>query len=119
FYGEKLKQAVESGEISQAELNDHVRRVLWAEFASGIIDHPVVRGVVDPVHGFEVSQKVEEGSAVLLRNEHATLPLDAQKVRSIAVIGFNADMGMISGGGSPQSTAPSVRRAAASHVHCA
>ena len=106
FYGEKLKQAVQSGEVSQAELNDHVRRVLWAEFASGIIDHPVVRGVVDPVHGFEVSQKVEEGSAVLLRNEHAALPLDAQKVRSIAVIGFNADTGMISGGGSAQVDAP-------------
>jgi beta-glucosidase len=106
FYGEKLKQAVQNGEVSQAELNDHVRRVLWAEFESGIIDHPVVRGVVDPVHGFEVSQKVEEGSAVLLRNEHAVLPIDTQKVRSIAVIGFNADMGMISGGGSAQVDAP-------------
>ncbi len=106
FYGEKLKQAVQSGEISQAELNDHVRRVLWAEFASGVIDHPAVRGVVDPIHGFEVSQKVEEGSAVLLRNEHAALPIDAQKVRSIAVIGFNADTGMISGGGSAQVDAP-------------
>jgi len=106
FYGEKLKQAVQSGDVSQAELNDHVRRVLWAEFASGIIDHPQVKGVVDVVHGFEVSQKVEEGSAVLLRNEHAVLPLDAQKVRSIAVIGFNADTGMISGGGSAQVDAP-------------
>lgn len=106
YYGAALKKAVESGEVSQAELNDHVRRVLWAEFASGIIDDPVVRGVVDPEHGFEVSQKVEEGSAVLLRNEHSTLPIDAQKVRSIAVIGFNADMGMISGGGSAQVDAP-------------
>ena len=34
-----------------------------------VIDHPQVRGIVDPVHGFEVSQKVEEGSAVLLRNQ--------------------------------------------------
>jgi beta-glucosidase len=106
FYGEKLKQAVQSGDVSQAELDDHVRRVLWAEFASGIIDHPVVRGVVDPVHGFEVSQKVEEGSAVLLRNQNTILPLDAQKVKSIAVIGFNADTGMISGGGSAQVDAP-------------
>jgi beta-glucosidase len=106
YYGAALKKAVESGEVSQAELNDHVRRVLWAEFASGLIDNPVVRGVVDPEHGFEVSQKVEEGSAVLLRNEHAVLPIDAQKVRSIAVIGFNADTGMISGGGSAQVDPP-------------
>jgi beta-glucosidase len=106
FYGAALKKAVQSGEVSQAELNDHVRRVLWAEFESGIIDHPAVKGVVDPVHGFAVSQKVEEGSAVLLRNEHAVLPIEPQKVRSIAVIGFNADMGMISGGGSAQVDAP-------------
>ncbi len=106
FYGAALKKAVEDGEISQAELNDHVRCVLWAEFASGLVDHPQVKGVVDVMHGFEVSQKVEEGSAVLLRNEHATLPIDAQKVRSIAVIGFNADTGMISGGGSAQVDAP-------------
>ena len=106
FYGEKLKQAVQSGEVSQAELNDHVRRILWAEFASGVIDHPQMRGVVDVAHGFEVSQKVEEGSAVLLRNERATLPIDAQKLRSIAVIGFKADTSMISGGGSAQVDAP-------------
>ncbi len=43
FYGAALKKAVESGEVSQAELNDHVRRVLWAEFESGLIDHPVVK----------------------------------------------------------------------------
>jgi beta-glucosidase len=106
FYGAELKKAVESGEVSQAELNDHVRRVLWAEFASGLVDHPQEKGVVDVMHGLEVSQKVEEGSAVLLRNENAVLPIDAQKVRSIAVIGFNADTGMISGGGSAQVDAP-------------
>ena len=106
YYGAALKKAVEGGEVSQVELDDHVRRVLWAEFASGIIDHPAVKGVVDVEHGFEVSQKVEEGSAVLLRNEHAVLPIDTQKVRSIAVIGFDADTGMISGGGSAQVDAP-------------
>ena len=105
FYGAALKKAVESGEVRMAGLDDMCGG-LWAEFASGTIDHPVVRGVVDPVHGFEVSQKVEEGSAVLLRNESGVLPIDAQKVRSIAVIGFNADMGMISGGGSAQVDAP-------------
>ncbi|HEY4009848.1 MAG TPA: glycoside hydrolase family 3 N-terminal domain-containing protein, partial [Acidobacteriaceae bacterium] len=106
FYGEKLKQAVQRGEVSEAELNDHVRRVLRTEFASGIVDYPQEKGVVDPVHGFEVVRKIEEGSAVLLRNESAVLPLDAAKVRSIAVIGLNADTGMISGGGSAQVDAP-------------
>lgn len=106
FYGAALKRAVEEGQVSQAELDEHVRRVLWAEFASGVVDDPPRKGVVDPRHGFEVARKIEEGGAVLLRNQGATLPLDAAKVRSIAVIGFHADTGMISGGGSAQVDPP-------------
>ncbi|HEX4156800.1 MAG TPA: glycoside hydrolase family 3 C-terminal domain-containing protein [Acidobacteriaceae bacterium] len=106
YYGTALKKAVEDGQVSQAELNEHVRRVLWAEFASGIVDYPQRRGVVDVQHGLDVARKVEEGSAVLLRNQDALLPLDAAKVRSIAVIGEHADAGMISGGGSAQVDAP-------------
>src|SRR5215475_6017309 len=47
FYGEKLKQAVQSGKISSAELDEHVHRVLRAEFAAGIVDHPARKSVVD------------------------------------------------------------------------
>lgn len=106
YYGAKLKQAVEGGQVSKQELDDHVRRVLWAEFASGVVDDPVRRSVVDVQHGLNVARKIEEGSAVLLRNEHSVLPLDAAKVRTIAVIGFHADTGMISGGGSAQVDPP-------------
>jgi beta-glucosidase len=42
----------------------------------------------------------------LLRNQQNLLPLDKNKVQSIAVIGFHADSGMISGGGSAQVDAP-------------
>ena len=56
--------------------------------------------------GLEVAQKIEEQSAVLLKNDHAQLPLDASKIRSIAVIGPHADVGMISGGGSAQVDPP-------------
>ena len=40
FFGEKLKQAVQAGKVPMAELDDHARRVLRAEFASGIVDFP-------------------------------------------------------------------------------
>ena len=106
YYGAALKKAVESGEVSQAELDEHVRRVLWSEFNSGIVDDPQHKSVVDVQHGFGVSRKIEEGSAVLLRNQEALLPLNAAKVHSIAVIGEHADTGMISGAGSAQVDAP-------------
>jgi beta-glucosidase len=106
FFGAKLKEAVQSGKISMAELDDHVRRVLRSEFASGIVDNPTRKAVVDVEGGFEISRKLAEQSTVLLKNANNILPLDKSKVRSIAIIGGNADYGMISGGGSAQVDPP-------------
>jgi len=106
FFGAKLKAAVEGGKVSTAELDEHVRRVLRAEFASGIIDFPTQKGVVDVVGDLEAARKVEEQSAVLLKNANALLPLDRAAVKSIAVIGPHANEGMMSGSGSAQVDAP-------------
>ena len=106
FYGDTLKKAVESGKVPQAEFDDHVRRILRAMFATGVFDNPPERSVVDVAGGLEVARKTEEQSAVLLKNDHGILPLDASKIHSIAVIGPHADVGMISGGGSAQVDPP-------------
>jgi len=106
FYGARLKTAIQSGKVPMAQLDDHVRRILYAEFASGIVDDPVHKSVVDAQSGFEVARRIEEQGAVLLRNaahgDAAQLPLDSSKLRSAAIIGMHADTGMISGGGSAQ-----------------
>jgi len=102
FFGPEMKKAVESGKVSQAELNDHVHRILRSMFASGVVDDPPRRGVPDVLGGLAISQKIAESSIVLLKNDSAILPLDASKLRSIAVIGAHSDIGMISGGGSAQ-----------------
>jgi beta-glucosidase len=75
-------------------------------FATGVVDNPPSRSVVDVLGGLEVARKLEEQSIVLLKNENAQLPLDTSKVHSIAVIGPHADVGMISGGGSAQVDPP-------------
>jgi len=106
FFGEKLKQGVQSGKVPMAELDDHVRRVLRSEFASGIVDDPVKKSVVDVEGGLETSRHLAEQSTVLLKNDQGILPLDRAKLRSIAVIGPNANSSMISGGGSAQVDPP-------------
>ena len=105
FYGESLKQAVEAGKVPITELDEHARRVLWAEFSSGIVDHPVQKSVVDVEAGLNTSREIAEQSTVLLKN-NGVLPLDRTKIRSVAVIGPHADEGMISGGGSAQVDPP-------------
>ena len=106
FFGPKLRAAVDAGKVPLSEIDDHARRVLYAEFLSGVVDDPQQTGVVDVQEGFEVAQQVEEKSIVLLKNSHEVLPIDATKVHSIAVIGGHADVGMISGGGSAQVDPP-------------
>ena len=106
FYGDDFKKAVEAGKVPVTDLDDHVRRILRSMFATGVIDDPPRKSVVDVVGGFEVAQRLAEQSTVLLKNDHAQLPLDASKIHSIAVIGPHADVGMISGGGSAQVDPP-------------
>src|SRR5450759_1835174 len=111
FFGDAMKEAVQSGRVSMTEVDDHVHRILRSMFACGVIDDPPQKSVVDVVGGFEVARNIAEHSIVLLRNEllrneQAQLPLDAAKVHSIAVIGAHSDVGMISGGGSAQVDPP-------------
>jgi beta-glucosidase len=106
FYGQPLKDAVQSGKVPMAQLDDHVRRILRTEFAYGLVDYPVQKSVVDVEGGLKTAQTIEEQSIVLLKNAHNILPLDATKIHSIAIIGPHADTGMISGGGSAQVDPP-------------
>jgi beta-glucosidase len=106
FYGDALKKAVQSGKVPMSEVDDHARRILRSMFATGVIDDPPQKSVVDVMRGLEIAQQIAEQSMVLLKNQGQQLPLDASKVRSIALIGSHADIGMLSGGGSAQVDPP-------------
>ena len=70
------------------------------------MDDPPVEKVVDVFGGLAVARRVAQNSIVLLKNAHGRLPLDARRLRSIAVIGGHADVGVLSGGGSAQVDPP-------------
>jgi beta-glucosidase len=106
YFGPELKQAVNAGKVPITEIDDHARRVLFAEFLSGVVDHPIEKGVVDVEGGLVIARHMEEKSIVLLKNEKSILPLDSARTRSVAIIGGHADVGMISGGGSAQVDPP-------------
>ncbi len=105
-FGQPLKQAVQSGTVPPARLDDMVHRLLRSMMASGAFDHPSMpRMVVDPFKGRDDAQHIAEESIVLLKNEKGALPL-SPGLKSIAVIGAHADVGIMSGGGSAQVDAP-------------
>ncbi|HXJ94075.1 MAG TPA: glycoside hydrolase family 3 C-terminal domain-containing protein [Terriglobia bacterium] len=102
YFGDRLKGAVDAGKVTTARLNDMVHRILRTEFALGVIDNPPDVRPVNPFSGADVAERVEERGIVLLKNNRASLPLDASAVKSIAVIGAHADTGVLSGAGSDQ-----------------
>jgi len=115
-FGDDLKKAVEGGEVPLARLNDMVHRILRTEFAVGLFDNRYPTQVVDVFRGFDVARHVAEEGSVLLKNANRQLPLRAAALKSIAVIGSHADVGVLSGGGSAQvdppggSVVPTARR---------
>jgi beta-glucosidase len=99
-----LGQAIQNGAVPQSRLDDMVHRILRAMYEAGIFDYPATMGPIDTVADEAIAQTAEEQGAVLLKNAGAQLPLNASTIRSIAVIGSHADIGVLSGGGSAQVT---------------
>ncbi|MFB6435862.1 glycoside hydrolase family 3 protein [Streptomyces sp. NPDC056411] len=108
-YGAPLAEAVRAGEVTEAEVDDAVRRVLLLAARTGCLEG--VPAAVDPaevprhIDGRALAREVARRSFVLLRNEpvaegRRALPLDAAAVRRIAVIGAGAREARILGGGS-------------------
>ena len=93
-----MKAALEAGEVTQSRLDDMVHRIVRAVFAVGLYDRPTSPGTVDASANLAVAQAVAEQGAVLLKNI-GDLPLPPG-LGSIAIIGPNADIGVVSGGGS-------------------
>ena len=102
--GEKLLQAVERGEVKEVTIDASVRRLLHLLVKAGVFEHPeaVSEQAIDlPEHRALVREAAAEG-IVLLRNEQHILPLTRSQLTSIAVIGPNAKVAQIMGGGSAQ-----------------
>jgi beta-glucosidase len=94
--------AVDSGLVTQAQLDDHVRRYLRTLFAFGVFDRPAFaanEAQIDKSAHAAAAREVEQGAITLLQNRQAILPLSSAHLKSIAVIGKVASS-FLTGGGS-------------------
>ena len=92
-----LADVVKKGLVPLATIDSAVHRVLVSRFRLGLYDPPemvpftkIPRSVVDGPANREVARKSALKSIVMLKNSDNLLPLDRNKVNSIAVIGPNA-----------------------------
>ncbi len=90
-----LAALVQSGKVSEAQIDAAVLPILEAKYELGLFDHPYVdESKVDAVlsrpEGLTLERKVAGRSMVLLKNDHQTLPLSSS-LKKVAVIGPLAD----------------------------
>ena len=97
-----LLPAIKAGKVTEATIDDHVRRILRKIVQFGWLDREQADFSI-PVYnipGRTVALEAARSSIVLLRNEGTLLPLDKSKVKTVAVIGPDAYPGQPVGGGS-------------------
>ena len=101
-FGPKLAGAVRAGDVDEKVVDDKVRRVLTVLERMGALDEPRsgAEESVDDPRDRDVARRAAAASFVLLTNRDATLPFVPADVRTLAVIGPNADVAHVMGGGS-------------------
>ena len=97
-----LKQLVNAGKITMKELDESVMRILVTKFRLGLFDDPYVdpdkaEQIVGSAQKRAVAYKAATEAMVLLKNDNNFLPLDKNKIRTIAFIGPNADKCLLGG----------------------
>lgn len=98
---ETLLNKIKSGELSEAKLNDKVRRILRVMFTIGLFDdYKYDKSKVNTDEHKQVALDVAKDGIVLLKNNNSILPLDVNKIKSIALIGPNSKVAVTGGGGS-------------------
>ncbi len=103
---QNLIPAIEAGIVSEATIDDKVRRILRVIVRAGFLDRPqkIDSIPLDDPDNARVALDIAREGIVLLKNDNALLPLDASKIKTIAVIGPNAHPGVPAGGGSSHTT---------------
>lgn len=90
-----LVEAVKEGRIDMEVIDQAVRRILRVKFEMGLFENPFgLKEKTGKVHSPEMvalAKEIADESTVLLQNNGSLLPLDIDRLGSIAVIGPNAD----------------------------
>ena len=95
LYGKYAPQLIREGKLTQANIDEAVRRVLRIKFRLGLFDRPYTdeareQTIILSRANVEAAREVAARSMVLLKNEREVLPI-SRDIRSIAVIGPLAD----------------------------
>lgn len=97
-----LLPAIQSGAVKEATIDDKVLRILRIIFQFVFFDNVQLDTTIarDNPDGAQLAKELARGGIVLLKNDKHILPVKPEAVKSIAVIGGNANNYMAGGGSS-------------------
>jgi beta-glucosidase len=102
YMGDTVVRLVKAGKMPEYLVDEKVKRILYVMYKINLIGGAVrKKGEYNTKAHEQTAEKVAEEGIVLLKNENKILPLTSS-VKSVAVIGFNADRKQSMGGGSSQ-----------------
>ncbi|MCR8558352.1 glycoside hydrolase family 3 C-terminal domain-containing protein [Mucilaginibacter sp. BJC16-A38] len=93
---DKLIGLIKAGKVKEANIDTAVARILRVKFKAGLFEKPLAdttklkERVHTPAH-IALSQNIAEESIILLKNDKQLLPLNINSLKSLAVIGPNAN----------------------------
>ncbi len=99
-----LKPYIESGKLPLSVIDDKITRLIRVMMLSGLFDRKpgsLPSALNTPEHQ-ALARKAATESIVLLKNSGSLLPLNLSKLKSVAVLGPNAETARTGGGGSSQ-----------------
>lgn len=90
-----LPDLVRAGTITEAQIDEAVRRLLTMKFLSGVFEAPYVdaaaaAGKEATPDATALAREAAQRSMVLLKNDQGVLPLRADRIRKLAVLGTHA-----------------------------
>lgn len=102
-----LLPAIQSGQVKESTIDDHVLRLLRIELRYGFTERPQFNPAYSTYSVADRPLALQEAleSITLLKNDGRLLPLNPKKITSIAILGPNAFPAVAGGGGSSLATA--------------
>ena len=92
-----IQAALDQKQITQDQVDDMVRRILRLMARTGLLDGKAPVGALNTPEHQKLALQVAQEGITLLKNANALLPLDRNKVKTIAVIGPNAAANSLGG----------------------
>jgi beta-glucosidase len=109
FNRKNLIPRIEAGDVTMATIDDKIRRILRTTIRMGFLDREQLDESIplDDPAGAKVALDVAREAIVLLKNDGNILPIDRNKIQTVAVVGPNAKWEpSVHGGGGSSFTVP-------------